>query len=80
MGNCFRGRGGGRPGPGGELVDEVVAGEEEFVRGDLAGLAEGGGVGDGRPFVAEGGEFGVEGLHVDGGSLWMKMFDDGIRI
>lgn len=41
IGDSF-GRGGGvGPGPGGELVDEVVACEDEFFGGDLAGSAEG---------------------------------------
>ena len=55
VGDAFLGRGGIGPGPGGEFVDEVVAGEDEFFRGDLAGGAEGGVVRYGRPAVAEGG-------------------------
>ncbi|KAF3068760.1 hypothetical protein CFAM422_007725 [Trichoderma lentiforme] len=35
------------PGPGRELVDEVVAGSDELFGGDLAGVAEGRGVRDG---------------------------------
>lgn len=42
--DAFVGRGGVGPGPSGEFVDEVVACEEEFFGGDLAGGAEGGGV------------------------------------
>ncbi len=39
------GRGGGvGPGPGGEFVDEIVAGEDEFFGCHLARCAEGGGV------------------------------------
>lgn len=53
MRDLFGGGGCGRPGPGGEFVDEVVACEHEFFGSDLAGVAEGGGVGDGGPFVAE---------------------------
>lgn len=63
VGHRFGGGGGGGPGPGREFVDEVVARLQEFVRGDLAVGAEGGGVVDGGPFVAEDGEVGAEGLH-----------------
>lgn len=52
------------PGPGGEFVDEVVASVEEFFGGDLAGGAEGGGISDGGPAVAEGVEGGVDEVHV----------------
>lgn len=55
--------GGVGPGPGGEFVDKVVAREDEFFGGDLAGGAEGGGVGDGGPAVAEGVEGGVDYVH-----------------
>ena len=48
------------PGPGGEFVDQVVAGEYEFFGCHLPGATEGGGVGDGGPAVAEGVEGGVD--------------------
>jgi len=63
MGDLFGCGGGGRPGPGGEFVDEVVAREDEFFGGNLAGGAEGGGMGDGGPFVTEDVEGGADGLH-----------------
>lgn len=52
------------PGPGGEFVNEVVAGEYEFFGCHLACCAEGGGVGDGGPAVTEGVEGGVDYVHV----------------
>lgn len=54
------------PGPGGELVDEVVAGGEELFWGDLAGLTEGGGMGDGRVAVAEGVDGRLDVVHGQG--------------
>jgi len=63
VGDAFRGVRGIGPGPGGEFVDEVVACGNEFFGGDLAGGAEGGGVGDGCPAVAEGVEGGVDDVH-----------------
>ena len=68
VGHAFGGVRGRRPGPGGEFVDEVVACEEEFGGGDLPRGAEGGGVRDGRPFVAEGVEGRVEDVHGFGGT------------
>lgn len=41
------------PGPGGEFVNEVVAGVDEFFGCHLARGAEGGGVRDWGPAVAE---------------------------
>lgn len=41
VGDAFGWRRGVGPGPGGELVHKVVAGEDEFFGGDLAGGAEG---------------------------------------
>ena len=66
VGNAFGWRGGVSPGPGGKFVDEVVAGVEEFFGGDLAGGAEGGGMGDGGPAVAKGIEGGVDEVHIYG--------------
>ncbi len=54
------------PGPCGKLVDEIVSREHKLVRCDLTRGSEGGGMGYGRPPVAEGGDGGVEDLH-DGG-------------
>ncbi len=51
------------PGPRGEFVDKVVAGVEEFLWGDLAGCAEGGGVSYWGPAVAEGVEGGMDKVH-----------------
>lgn len=61
--DAFGGGGSIGPGPGREFVYEVVAGEEELLGGDLAGGAEGGGVGDRGPAVAEGIECGMEEVH-----------------
>lgn len=63
VGNGFGRRGGGSPGPGGKLVDEVVAGEDELLWSDLTGCAKGGGVGYWSPTVPEGREGGVEDVH-----------------
>lgn len=63
VGNLFGGGGSGRPGPGGEFVDEVVACKDEFLGGDLAGGTEGGSMRNGGPFVAENVEGGADGLH-----------------
>lgn len=53
VGNAL-GRGGGiGPGPGGEFVDEIVAGEDELFGRNLARCTEGGGVRDGSPAVSE---------------------------
>lgn len=65
VGNAFVGRGSVGPGPGREFVDEVVACEEEFFGGDLAGGAEGRGMRDGSEAVTEGVEGGVDEIHVD---------------
>ena len=65
VGNTFSRRRGIGPGPGGEFVDEVVAGEEELFGGDLAGGTEGGVVGYGGEAVTEGVEGGVEEVHYD---------------
>lgn len=54
-----RGRGIG-PGPGGELVNKIVAGKYEFFGCHLARCAEGGGVRDWGPAVAEGVEGGMD--------------------
>ena len=62
-GTLGRGRGV-RPGPGGKFVDEVVAGEYEFFGRHLARCAEGGGVRDRGPAVAEGVEGRVDYVHV----------------
>lgn len=63
VGDGFRGRGGGSPGPGGKLVDEVVARQDELLWGDLTGCAEGGGMRYWSPAVPQGGEGGVEDVH-----------------
>lgn len=59
------GRGGGvGPGPGGEFVNEIVAGEDEFFRCHLARCTEGGGMRDRGPAVAKGVEGRVDYVHV----------------
>lgn len=59
------GRGRGiRPGPGGEFVDEIVAGEDEFFGCHLARCAERGGMRDWGPAVAESIEGRVDYIHV----------------
>ncbi len=63
VGDTFCRRGGVGPGPCGELVDEVVACEDELFGCHLTGVAEGGGVGNGRPAVAKGIEGGVDDVH-----------------
>ena len=52
-----------RPGPGGELIDEVVACKDKFFRSYLASGAEGGGMGDGGPTVSKSVERGVYEIH-----------------
>ena len=54
IGNAFGRCRGFRPGPCGEFVDEIVTGKDEFFGCHLARCAEGRGVGDGGPAVAEG--------------------------
>ena len=54
------------PGPSGEFVNEIVACEDELLRGDLASGAEGGGVGYWSPAVTERGKSGTNSIHVQG--------------
>src|SRR5277367_3867133 len=61
--DAFRWRGGIRPRPSRKFVDKVVAGEQEFVRGDLPRRTEGGSVGYGGVGVAELVEGGVDDVH-----------------
>lgn len=80
VGDSFRGGGGIGPGPGGEFVDEVVAREDELFGRDLACVAEGGGVGDGGPAVAEGVEGGVYDVHADAGECGCCVAVDGDEV
>lgn len=54
------------PGPGGELVDDVVACEDKFFGGDLACVAESRGVRYWGPAISESREGGVEDVHSEG--------------